>query len=218
MRLALAFLLVLSLCGASGQVIRPGTSAAQASSGPVSILITAPQMGAGLGPKVDVGEEFDLAFELQLANLTLTNVTLEVMFYDGENQTYVALDPGWIVGRVNASWQVLSGPSNAAGLFKIRIPERGYYFLKLKGTFKLDGRDGYVEAGDLAFGPRIRVIPSLTRRSYLVIVGMPVLPLATGLVVRSMRRKVTKRRRQRPEPGWLQRLREQGSGDEKDVG
>ncbi len=213
MRRALVAFLVLSLCGAAGQIqVHPDLSGAESSSGPVSIQITSPEPGPGLGPKVGVGEEFDLGFQLRLANLTLINVTLEVLVYDDENETYVALDPSWISERVNTSWQVLPGPSSTAGLFKIRIPDRGYYFLKIRGSYQLDGRPGYAEAGDIVFGPRIRVTPALGRRSYLVIVGMPVLPLIAGISVRSMRRRETKRRRRKPEPGWLQRLKEQESG------
>jgi len=215
LRRALAVLVVFSLCGAAGQIqVHPDLSGAESSSGPVSIQITSPQPGPGLGPKVDVGGEFDLRFTLQLSNLTLTDVILEVLIYDEENETYVAVDPSWISEGVNASWQVLLGPSSTAGLFKIRIPDRGYYSLKIRGTYQLDGRPNFVEAGDLAFGPRIRVIPALSRRSYLVIVGMPVLPLIAGIFVRSMRRRETKRRRRKPEPGWLQRLKEQESGGE----
>jgi len=217
LRRALVILLAFSLCGAAGQIqVHPDVSGAQGSSGPVSIRITSPQTGPGLGPKIDLGEEFDLSFQLQLANLTLTNVTLEVLIYDDEKETYLALDSGWISGRVNTSWEVLPGPSSTAGLFKIMIPDRGYYFLRIRGTYQLDDRPGQVEAGDLAFGPRIRVIPALRRRSYLVIVGMPALPLMAGIVVRSMRRRETRRRRRRPEPGWLQRLKEQETGGRKD--
>lgn len=216
MRRALVVLIVLSLYGGAGQIqVHPDLSGAGQDSGPVSIQITSPRPGPGLGPKVGVGEEFTLGFQLQLANLTLTNVTLEVLLQD-ENETYTALDSGWISGRVNTSFQVLPGPSSTAGLFKIRIPDRGYYFLKIRGTYELDGRPGYVEAGDILFGPRIRVIPALKRRSYLVIVGMPALPLIAGIVVRSMRRRETKRRRRRPEPGWLQRVKAQEAGGKKD--
>lgn len=200
--------MILLSIGTAQIVVRPAGVNVDQGLGPVSLVITSPETGPGLGPKYDVDQEFQLAFNLVLANLTLTNVMVQVFSYDPVNETYGPMDDGWIVHRANASWPLLVGPSVTSGIFAIRMPERGYYFLKIRATFELDGRTVSSEAGDMAFGPRIRIVPGLSQWSYSVILGMPVLPVVVGLVVRSARRRETRKRRRASDPEWLLRLRE----------
>jgi hypothetical protein len=72
------------------------------------------------------------------------------------------------------------------------------------------------EAGDIVWGPRIRIIPDLGNSSWAVIIGMPVLPLVAGIMIRTIRRRETKKRRRGgarggPSPAWLEKIKEKES-------
>jgi len=208
--------LVLSLCLAQGQMHPPGTGYVPAL-GPVSIIITSPETGPGLGPKMTVGEAFNLSFKIQISNLTIRDVKLQILVFDEENNTYKPFNDDWIIDRENTSFESLRGPAAAEGYFRVRIQERGYYFLKVHANFTIDGRFDSAEGGDVVFGPRIRVIPKMSEASYAVLLGMPPLPLIAGLIVRSARRRATKKRRRRPEPKWLEELKRRTAQEREEV-
>ena len=214
-RIAVMVILVGMISGAFGQVVRPGVGPIPAF-GPVAILITSPESGTGLGPKKDLGEQFDLAFKLQVANLTVSDVELYVLEFNDENETYTELTGEWIVDKINTSWDVLRGPLVTDGSFTLEIPERGYYFLKIRANYTLEGRQESAEGGDIIFGPRIRVIPKLGQRSYAVLLGMPTLPLVVGVAVRTVRRRETRQRRRRQDPRWLEELKERQDSREEE--
>lgn len=208
--------MVLSLCLVQSQMgpVRPGYAPPL---GPVSIVITSPETGTGLGPKMDVGETFNLSFKLQVSNLTIRDVGLEVLVLDEENNTYKPFNDDWIIDRQNTSFESLKGPVTAEGNFRVRIQERGYYFLKVRANFTMDGRPASAEGGDIVFGPRIRVIPKMSQTSYAVLLGMPSLPLIAGVVVRSARRRATKKRKRKPEPKWLEDLKRKTAREREEV-
>lgn len=212
---ALFLILVLILSCVSGQV-HPTFPGYTPSFGPVSILITSPETGGGLGPKVDLGKEFDLSFKLQVANLTVTDIELQVLMFHDQNESYGPLNDEWIIDSTNTSFEILRGPVSSDGLFRIRISERGYYFLKIRANYSLEGKPNYAEGGDIIMGLRVRVIPSLSRRSYAVLLVMPAVPLVFGIAVRSIRRKETKKRKRKIDPQWLEKLKkekEESTGD-----
>jgi hypothetical protein len=197
---------LLCLSTAAAQVVGP-IPGVQPSLGPVGVLITSPETGSGLGPKFDLNQEFNLSYEVQILNLTVTNVSLHPLIFDEENETYLPLPEEWIVTTENVSWPMLRGPASVGGRFVLRIPDRGYYFLKVRADYEVQGRSESAEGGDIIFGPRVRVIPALSQRSYLVLVGMPILPLVAGVVVRTFRRRETRGRKRKPEPRWLEEMR-----------
>jgi hypothetical protein len=198
--------LLLGFSTVAAQVVGP-IPGLQPSVGPVGVLITSPETGSGLGPKFDLNQEFNLSYEVQIMNLTVTNVSLHPLLFDEENETYLPLPEEWIVATENISWPMLRGPVSVGGRFVLRIPDRGYYFLKVRADYEVQGRSDSAEGGDIIFGPRVRVIPALSQRSYVVLVGMPILPLAAGVVVRTLRRRETRGRKRKPEPRWLEELR-----------
>jgi hypothetical protein len=158
---------------------------------------------------MDIDQEFDLAFDLVVSNLTVRDLTLHILSFDESNETYVPFEGEWIIESENASFSSLRGPTSTSGKFRLKIPDRGYYFLKIRGNYTMDGRQEVAEAGDIIYGPRIRVIPGLGDSSYAIIIGMPVLPLVVGVMVRTLRRRETKKRRRGgPSPAWLERIRE----------
>ena len=207
MKFWLIMLVLLGFSTVAAQMVGP-MPGVQQNYGPVTVLITSPETGSGLGPKVDLDQEFDLSFELQVLNVTVTNVSLHPLLYDDENETYLPMPEGWIVAAENTSYEVLTGPGSASGRFVVRIPERGYYFLKVRAEYELAGNTGTSEGGDIIFGPRVRVIPALSERSYIVLVGMPILPLVAGIGVRAVRRRETRGRKRKQDPRWLQELKE----------
>jgi len=188
-----------------GDPFTPGTAF-----GPVSIQITDPEPSlGGLGPKVDMDEEFDLAFALVVSNLTVEDLKLHILSFDEFNETYVPLEGEWIIESENTSYSSLKGPTATSGNFRLKIPKRGYYLLKIRGNFTINGRNEMVEVGDIVWGPRIRVIPDLGNSSWAVIIGMPVLPLVIGVIIRTFRRRETKKRRRGgPSPAWLEKIKE----------
>jgi len=208
------FFLVLSVTVAAAQVqVQVGDPfSPDTGFGPVSIRITDPEPSlGGLGPKMDMDEEFDLAFDVVLSNLTIRDLQLHILFFD-ENETYVPFEEEWIIESENTSYSSLRGPASASGKFRLKIPERGYYLLKIRGNYTIDGRNEMTEAGDIVWGPRIRVIPDLGNSSWVVIIGMPVLPLVAGVIIRTVRRKETKKRRRGgPSPTWLEKIKESES-------
>jgi hypothetical protein len=181
--------------------------------GPVSIRITDPEPSlGGLGPKMDMDEEFDLAFDLVVSNLTVKDLKLQILSFDEINETYVPFEGEYIIVSENVSFSSLKGPTTTSGRFRLKIPERGYYLLKIRGNYTVDGRNGMTEAGDIVWGPRIRVIPDLGDSSWSVIIGMPVLPLVAGVMIRTVRRRETKKRRRGgPSPSWLEKIKESES-------
>jgi hypothetical protein len=208
-RLVICLLLPFLLSSVIGQIHQTPSSDPGFDAGIVSVLITAPQTGPGLGPKVDVDEGFDLAFSLRVGNLTITDLNLYVLVLDEGSETYVPLRDEWVIDAANASGDVLGGPATRDGLFRIQIPERGYYFFKVRANYTLEGRMDSAEAGDEFMGPRVRVVPGLSGRSYAVLLGMPLIPLAVGLSVRWTRRRETRRRRRPADPAWLEGLRKE---------
>ena len=221
MRKLLIIFVVLILGGAWAQVqVQVGDPFTPPVFGPVSIRITSPQQTpGGLGPKIDMDEEFDLAFDLVVSNLTVNDLTLNILSFDDANETYVPFEGEWIIDSENVSFGSLKGPISTSGKFRLKIPDRGYYFLKIRGNYTIDGRQEMVEGGDIIYGPRIRVIPGLGDLSYAIIIGMPVLPLVVGVVVRTVRRRETKKRRRGepskgPSPAWLERIKENEGGSD----
>jgi hypothetical protein len=203
------FLVVCGLLSVvSGQVVvSGGMNPESLSFGPVSILITSPETGPGLGPKFDLGQEFTLGFKVQVSNLTVSDLHLEILQFDDRNETYVPFNQEWVVSSTNASMDVVTGPTVLEGGFDLQIPERGYYFLKVRANYTLAGREQVAEGGDLIYGPRLRVIPSLGQRSYVVLIGMPIVPLVAGVGVRAVRRRETRQRRRKKDPEWLEELK-----------
>ncbi len=200
-------ILIIAFTGVAAQVrVGPETGEFGGATGPVSISITSPETGAGLGPKFELNQEFVLGFKLQITNLTVENIRVRVLMFDDANDTYVAFNPDWIVDAENTTWDLLRGPTLRGGLFRIRIPERGYYMLKVRGNYTMGDRSAFAEGGDIISGPRIRVIPGLSDKAYATLVGMPFIPLAIGIAVRWFRRNETRKRR-RGEPAWMKKLK-----------
>ncbi|MBU7004080.1 MAG: hypothetical protein HXS50_00840 [Theionarchaea archaeon] len=157
-------------------------------------------------------QEFDLAFDLVVSNLTVKDLNLQILSFDEINETYVPFEREWIIQSENVSFSSLKGPIGTSGKFRLKIPERGYYLLKIRGNYTIDDRNEMTEAGDIVWGPRIRVIPDLGDFSWAVIIGMPVLPLVVGVMIRTIRRRETKKRRRGgPSPAWLEKIKERES-------
>ncbi len=212
MRFPILLIVILLLAPAWGQVhVQPNVPGYQPVSGPVAIEILSPETGSGLGPKLDVGEEFDLRFRLRVANLTVEDIGLYVLTYSDRNDTYVPFNEEWVVLGENTTFDRIRGPAAAEGSFEIRIPERGYYMLKVRANYTLNDRQDFAEGGDIISGPRIRIVPGLSQRAYAVLLAMPFVPLVFGLVVRSYRRRET-RKRKREEPEWMKRLKREEPG------